>query len=60
MRQRLSYFSVMKQYFLLTPFQHKHQYKLNFSISQQGMFGGKRRSAEFYYFEKVGFVPFLT
>ena len=31
----LSYFSVMEQCFSLTTFQHKHQYKLNFSISEQ-------------------------
>ena len=33
---RLSYFSVMEQYFPLTTFQHKHQHKPNFSISEQG------------------------
>jgi hypothetical protein len=31
---RLSYFLVMKQCFSLTTFQHKHQHKPNFSISE--------------------------
>jgi hypothetical protein len=33
----LSYFSVIEQYFPLAIFQHKHQHKQNFSMSEHGV-----------------------